>query len=303
MTFGGFMRHHRNDAYTQNLEHIDRGATSNLSDFDYLVRAYPDRLTIIAEGDSWFGYPRKNLLFGPNANILDWLADKMSRRINLLRLESNGDELLEMLSGEQKYRLFELLERYGNSINFLLLSGGGNDLLGQYDLPFLLTPGHYQPGMTAPDCINSRQLDRKLELLRLSLLNLMEIRNVLAPDCHIITHTYDIAIPSNRGLHLLGGVIGKWFDTDAWVKPYLDRKGIPADVQEAIVRIILSRFAEVLLTLKHEPETNGRFNVIQTQGTLRPGHEHDWADEIHPSSDGFEKIADLFINRITQLSS
>src|SRR5690606_37789611 len=160
-------------------------------------------------------------------------------------------------------------------------SGGGNGLLGRFDLPYLLNPGHYEPGMTARDCINGKQLERKLEMLRLALLNLMVIRSLLAPDCHSITHTYDIAKPSHRGLHLLGGLIGKIIDTDAWVRPYLDRKGIPEDIQEEIVRIILTQFAQILHGLERKPEANGRFHVIQTQGTLRPGHEKDWADEIH----------------------
>lgn len=290
---------YRNEAKTAALE--ARGTTTQLNDFEYLVKNRPEAINIVAEGDSWFDYPKSNILFGANANILDWITELMKGEINMLQLDDNGDEAMEMLTGKQKHKLFQVFEDYGNTLNFFLFSGGGNDIVGQFDLEFILMPGKYVTGMTASDCINTDRSQRKLNTISNLVTDLMCMRNDFAPDCHIITHTYDIPAPSNRGVRLLGGLVGGLIDTTSWIKPYLDRKEIPNEIQIDIVRILLGGFQDEMIKLEASVEANGKFHVLRTQGLLNPGDHTDWINEIHPSSSGFKKIANLFISRIRSL--
>ena len=90
------------------------------------IRNHPDWPVIISEGDSWFSFPL-------HANTIDHLDEMANRKISLLRLESNGDELLEIFGSKQKTKLRRYLERY--PVEALLFSGGGNDIVGADLLP------------------------------------------------------------------------------------------------------------------------------------------------------------------------
>jgi len=35
-----------------------------------------NKITILAEGDSWFAYPKQFFLFGEGSNILDYLSER-----------------------------------------------------------------------------------------------------------------------------------------------------------------------------------------------------------------------------------
>ncbi len=86
---------------------ISRGVTSSATDFLWMCRRRPERIGIVAEGDSWFAYPRKWLALGADINIVHHVEDNILRTntTNLLRLASNGDEAVAMMSGKQKERL------------------------------------------------------------------------------------------------------------------------------------------------------------------------------------------------------
>ncbi len=109
---------------------VDSGITSLSSDFHAMCRRKPHRVGIVAEGDSWFAYPRKWIAFGADINIVHHIADKLrgSDSANLLRLASNGDEAVEMTSGPQFQTLYKILKNNRDHIHLLLFSGGGNEL-------------------------------------------------------------------------------------------------------------------------------------------------------------------------------
>ena len=86
-----------------------RRSTGSTRDFQYMVRHFRNRVNVVAEGDSWFDYPRKYVIAGKPANIIDHVQRWGFRHINLLRLASNADEATEMLSGGQRHRLTKLL--------------------------------------------------------------------------------------------------------------------------------------------------------------------------------------------------
>ncbi len=279
------------------------GVTKEQKYFEWMINEFPERINIYAEGDSWFGYPKKNLIIGDPSNILAWICNDMRGDINMLRHESNGDEIMEMVYGDQKLKTFEVLERSGNNIDYILLSGGGNDIVGEYDMNFILKPGQYIDGASAESLIDKVRFERKLESVRNAYIDFMDIRNDFAPEANIITHMYDIPTASSEGVHLFGGIVGDWYETKSWMSPYLSDRGIPFDKQNEIILYLLSSFGKTIKNIESLPQANGKFHVLGTQGTLEAGNEDDWRDEIHPSPAGFRKIASLFIDKIKELSS
>ena len=80
---------------------------------DYrLMTAWFDRPRIITEGDSWFAYPPKNIIGLEAANVIDHIRRWTKSKASILRLESNGDEVSNIVSGEQKHKLARLLREF-----------------------------------------------------------------------------------------------------------------------------------------------------------------------------------------------
>lgn len=232
---------------------------------------------ILAEGDSWFAYPRRFLLAGRPANIIDHLADE--ENLLILNTAANGDEIVSMISGEQKFALLKRLEHI--RFDFVLLSGGGNDIVGRYDFGFLLHP--FEAGMDWQDCIHRDRLAIKLRQVELAYREIIERIAGIDENVRIVTHTYDFAVPSPVGYELFDIIpLGR-----SWMLPYFHEKGITdTNFQKKIIRNMLVRLKNTLLRIRQDYEN--RFTVVNTQGLLT---EYQWQNEIHPTSEGFGIIA------------
>ena len=262
---------------------LHRGVTSNRGDFAWICRKSPKRIGIVAEGDSWFAYPQR--LSGGDANVVDHIAAQLTRRnkTNLLQLASIGDTAKEMLSGRQKDILESVLKKNADYVRLILFSGGGNDIVGESNLLPLLNK--YQKGFKARDCIKEEALRKKLDEITQAYKTLIELRDQYVPTAKIVTHVYDIPQPRNQGAEFLLGLIEK----GPWIYPALDEKCIPDDLHLSIAEVLLQSFRQRLLSLQEE--SAGKIFVADTQGTLQPGNEDDWQDEIHPTGIGFRRIA------------
>jgi hypothetical protein len=265
---------------------IASGITNLSSDFTAMCKKKPHRIGIVAEGDSWFSYPRKWILFGADMNVLHHLSDKFERTntVNLLKLSSNGDEAVNMTSGDQFKKLYKILKKNQPHIKILLFSGGGNDIVGKNDMLPLLN--EYTQGMSALDCINIERFEHKLTAIELSYRRLIDLCKDVIPNAKIVTHTYDIVKPQDDGAEFFWGLI----KTKPWIYPYLVRRSIPADLHLPIVEHLLGTFGQRLIALAKEPSVRNHIVVVNTQGTLRPGHKTDWENEIHPTRSGFKRI-------------
>lgn len=257
--------------------------TYDINQFIAMIATQKGRMNIITEGDSWFGYPSNTLLMGHGSNIIDHIAD--TNKFNLLRLESSGDEASCMMSQEQRHRfidLIQMLNKYHRKLDCILFSGGGNDIVGEDDLPFFLND--YVEGMTAHDCIKWNRLNIRMKQIEVAYEELIALRDELCTDTRIITHGYDYPIPSGiPGTFLLG------IKTKPWIKPYLDQKGINVSLHVPIVRLIIDRLNEVLDGLQ---KNKRNFVKVELRELLQPS---EWLNEIHPTPDGFKKVADEFL--------
>jgi lysophospholipase L1-like esterase len=251
----------------------------------------PDtRPTLLTLCDSWGAIPPPWLVAGPPANLLGWLEKWGKWR--LVRLTENGGELAAFLSGARKLKLCKMLDT--TRFDAMLLSGGGNGLLGAYDLPGMVRTRASAAAErllmgepTAKYGCFTPMFFRTLGIKKAAVLNLLDwvARSKRNSDLLLFHHTYDFPSPSDQGATFLGGAL-KFQGGRSWIKPYFQAAGWtdPAE-QLALIRAMLLEFKAMLEEI--EEEVHG-YRVIDTQGTLSP---EDWRDEIHPTSSGFERIA------------
>ncbi len=265
--------------------------TTDSRGYRSLVDNYPEGVRILAEGDSWFAYPRRFIALGQAANIVQILAERNYYLI--YSTASIGDEAATMLTGEQKFGFTKRLTT--NEFDIVLFSGGGNDIVGRYDFDFFLKDrsgaSHWL------DCIEINRLDNKLDQIESIYIELMErvSHYSVNPKVKVVSHNYDFCLPSPEGYEL--------FDVfpigESWMYPFLDQKNFTdKEEQEAVIRFMLERFAQRLARVQQQYA--GKLYIADTQGTLTPNQ---WRNEIHPTPAGFRKISTIMHRTIQQALS
>ncbi|WOO40266.1 hypothetical protein [Rubellicoccus peritrichatus] len=230
------------------------------------------RPLVLSEGDSWFAFPKE--LRPSTIDVVDKELDLV-----LMRLEANGDEVSAMLTGKQRQRLKWYLKRW--PFDILLFSGGGNDVVGDKLYPLINTVSNSAPWEEA---INKEAMDAAFTLIEFHYRELIDIRNTLRPNCQIITHCYDYPIPREDGsIQCLNqGLIGPWI----W--PALNEKGLTdPQKQRKFAKWLLQQHRKVLKKIEAQ---HPNFHLVDTAGTLA---DDEWGDEIHPTKNGFKKVAGL----------
>jgi len=261
-----------------------RTKTQRKREFEEMQTWFPNRLGIVAEGDSWFAYPPKWLI-GKPPNLVSHISRWTKGKANFYSMASNGDEAVDMISGNEKHQLVKVLRwhkkaRNRKPVDLLLFSGGGNDVVGENDYERFIRP--YKAGYTARECLRVGRLERKIKQIGLAYHELVDIRDHYSPSTVIITHTYDYPYASLVGMNFLGGLI----KNKGWMKRYMDDVGIPEKLQTKVVREFMDLMAEESLKVEQK---RANFFVVDTRRTLVD--KKDWLNEIHPSKDGFKAIA------------
>ena len=239
-------------------------------------------LILVSEGDSWYDYP--------GYNMIDHIEKKLREhkvKYKILRLEENGDEAVAMLARRKRHKLANLLSKHGDDIHVFFFDGGGNDIAGKWDMPFIIrqTPDPDEPD-PVKQWINAERLDRRMQQIENAYRDLVDLRDDYSPSTTIITHTYDQAIPNGKKASFLLGLL----KSGPWLKPYM--KHIPEDLHQSIIDVILGRIEPIVSELA---KTKKKFKIARTTGTLKRD-EKLWANELHPTKKGFEMVGDKLWN-------
>jgi len=220
---------------------------------------------ILAEGDSWFSY-----WIPGTGNLLNKIDALWGSGRTIYSTAYPGDEARSMLTGRSREVLIANLKSY-STLRMVLFSGGGNDIAAENLVSVLRTD--CSGAQQVADCFRTGQPDARMTEIMNAYETLIELRDMHRPDAVIITHTYSYAIPDGRGVLCAG----------PWLLPQLKDAKVPVALRQPLVNLLMDKFAAGLLALQDK-----KFRVVDTRKKLGPD---DWANELHPTSAGFTKIA------------
>jgi hypothetical protein len=104
----------------------------------------------------------------------------------------------------------------------------------------------------------------------------------------VLLHGYDYPVPDGRGFTLAGLQLN-----GPWLAKAMDEREVPVDLdlRKDVARILINRLND---TLKRYANPAAGVYFIDSRDTLSSGadYQDDWANELHPTEDGFDQIVD-----------
>ncbi len=269
-------------------------ATAGVIDTDKINRLGPEsRDVLIAEGDSWFDYPFND--------VLRFLEDHHGYDVE--SVAHKGDRLEEMAYAggqlEEFTRLVEKVLRRRQIPRAILLSGGGNDVAGD---EFGMLLNHAQSSIAGlNESIIYGVINERVKMAYITIISQITAvtqRRVgrLLP---ILVHGYDYPVPDGRGF------IGGWGPLPGpWLEPGFRDKGFSElDRRIELSKDLIERFNMMLEEIVSLPDF-GHVKYVNLRETLSTdeNYKDDWANELHPTADGFEKVTNKFVDVINALN-
>jgi len=214
-----------------------------------------DGIKVVSEGDSWFQYPI----------FLDDVIDNLNKNkdIAVRSLGYGGDWLANIFREAEYMRVLE-----EEQPDVFLISGGGNDVVGNSRLSKMLHP--FNPNRKATNYINEEG-EQVLDDLRRLFFQVFDNLQKEFPKLPVITHGYDYAIPQK------GSWLGAPMESIGIVDPVLKR---------LVMRNVMDRFNDMLQKLQKEFKN---VHYVDCRNTMRTWAS--WHDELHPKNAGYKKVA------------
>ncbi|MCB0628652.1 MAG: caspase family protein [Saprospiraceae bacterium] len=224
-----------------------------------------DKPVIVAEGDSWFLYPF----------LVKDILDYVMLEFPVLSLAAAGDEL-------ENYKADgELLETVAEvRPKFVLISGGGNDIIGP-EIEHLLFE-HIPAGKTPREYLNEKFDTNMAKLRELYEYFIAELKKHVSVK-QLFIHGYDYIRVDHDDKIVSQG----------WVNRYMNEKGISLqEDRDRVIHYLVDSFNDILIELsKDDPFVT----FIDLRGKVQQGQ---WYDEIHPDDVGYKTLGDCFIEAI-----
>lgn len=230
-----------------------------------------DTPTVLAIGDSWFWYPRNNL-----AIPLHRILNRSQTHVVLVR-GHNGAEAVEYESGPIRKQIEWDLDKklgYGRTIRAVFLSGGGNDFAGRDDMEAVLKENCSNISEES-QCFRDGQPGQLFQTVQKALLSVVDLVQDKLPGIPVFVHGYDYAIPSGKGFLGLG----------QWLQYPMDETKVSREIQQAVVNDLIDTFAEML---EDAARKRPALHFVDNRQTLSANQ---WANELHPTPRGFNKLA------------
>jgi hypothetical protein len=257
--------------------------------FELALKRNDRRPVLVAEGDSWFQFPF----------FIAETITQLGRDYLISCLSAAGDTARNMVFGPvapRKQEYMKELDRQAARVKGFLLSAAGNDIIGEDEeagdgtpvlRKILKNPG---TGTTDPEAyINRGELEGRIDFLRRAYVSVVttirqDPRFTALP---ILVHGYDVPFPYPWGPDDRRNPV--WAAKDRWLGRTFTAANIVGDIRQMILARLIDRLYEML----HDVAAQfPHVHVVDCRGAVPALAE--WADEIHPSSDGFAKVADRF---------
>jgi hypothetical protein len=240
----------------------------------------PDAKRCLAFGDSWFQYPPRPI------DIEKQLAKRFRDTLFLNEGVAGRD------SAQWKLGLPRVQREIGAfRFDAILLSIGGNDVVGEELREFLKTPAQAQSvgttswGVIPPEVFDHVRLETFEYALGYAIGDFREVvqyRDMYSRATIIFAHTYDYIYPDGDPFRLGPVTVGPW------AKPALEDVGLVDPAKQRIVtNWLVDEFARALFEYASQVPN---FRVVDSRGTLSSRRQ--WENEIHPVKSGFAAIVD-----------
>lgn len=223
---------------------------------------------VLSFGDSWFWYPIPGI-----GNLSNRFLDfGRYQAIDIVALGKNGMEIANPGKGILS-DLTTFLQWESKTLDMIALSGGGNDFAGADDLDPLLKKGTPND---AASWFKKTETDELFASIKAGYERVIYLRDTFCPSIPVVTHCYDYAQVTGKGL--------LWFSP--WIKPSLDKIGMPQRLHSDAIQFIIDHLADIHVSL-----SGNLYHFVDTRNLLGAD---DWANELHPTGEGFNKIARPF---------
>jgi hypothetical protein len=250
------------------------------------------KLNLLADGDSWFDYPLTGETPFVPSDIVAQLRTLLTPSPFLLSLAQHGDATTQLMGVSRRNCLIQQLNDPKNGrFDAILFSGGGNDLVGDQFRLWLQDAA--AAGNDPSKALDQLALSDILGVVMTAYQDLLAVRDARDHSIPVVVHAYDFALPTDLGVCGYG----------PWLFPSLQSRGWLTDTSAgdvakgaSIVKLILIEFEKLMRALAADPSNNVIY--IETQGMLAAS---DWANELHPTPEGFRKIARLFVGPLNNL--
>ncbi|MFN8239411.1 MAG: hypothetical protein U0X39_01510 [Bacteroidales bacterium] len=269
------------------------------------VKENDGRVIIYAEGDSWFQFP----VF--ITDIIDWInkVDKYH-----IYSEAYGGDWITNIIYESQY--VSSLSVYKPA--YFLISGGGNDLVGNNRLAIMISKTPVQPKYDSANPLDDASLTAEqvsmimmaqehitkefysfiwaIKAQYLLMFSRIYRTGSTQKDIICITQGYDYAIPglhqTNFLFHPVQVIINKALDNGCWLKRPMLIRGITDPIlQRAIVMTLIYEFNNMFIDLALNFGFDRIYHVDCRGLATKPS---DWYDELHYRSSNYKKVANAY---------
>jgi hypothetical protein len=234
-----------------------------------------ENVDVLAIGDSWFHYPRNNLV----TPLYTALAQP-----TIYVIGENGARADELAAGTWRANFRKMLLQFP-STRLVCISAGGNDFAGVGDLDDRILEPDCSAAATVDACYRAGQPGGIFDAVETAYRTLVDDVAALRPGATILVHNYDYAIPDGRTLPGMR----------SWLKLPMDNDRVPlagaplGGIRRDVVRDLIDQLTLRLSDIETQLNGPGRPEVflVWSAGTLDDG---EWANELHPRSPGFERL-------------
>jgi hypothetical protein len=243
----------------------------------------------VAEGDSWFDYP--------GSDVIDVLEDVHGYAVN--KVAKAGDTAEQMAYQDwQLAKFIRVIEKIASNARepkAILLSAGGNDVAGEPFGTLLNFANAPDPGLN--EVIANEFIEGRVQLAYIRIISAITTvcRERFGKAIPVVTHGYDYAVPDGRGVLWLG----PWLEPGFRAKGYLDLA-----VRQSIIVELIDRFNTMMEGLGNLPDLS-HVHYVNLRDSLPNDpevYEQWWANELHPTPDGFRRVAGRFVEVLDTLT-